>query len=356
MSDVIVSSEPISADKRFWVIRSGKDAVYYNHFRKNNLIAIGHTEGIDVGDIEGELSEQDIDTILALYQTSLNEKGEAKSVISRQVGQVRQFLTLVKEGDTVLTITESKVLAGVVTSKCYYDETELKVYPDDEANGCYFPLRINVEWGKAQAREYIPYIIDKSFRNTGTIFSLSEEDKIKAVNHWLHPIHFVDDEVRCSINIKSHQKLSNRELSNLSNVYDQLELLASFIASYDNLENATVEQFSSFLAQQSTAYDYQLTAQHAFMSPGHQFIQLKGTKAQTKAFALAFACLFNSNIVFAEDEANNEALTEKVIELAQAIKTEQVANSVASLQAEMQKQIVQDTEFEEPIPSQDAML
>ncbi|EPN7876901.1 hypothetical protein M2G66_09160 [Vibrio vulnificus] len=356
MSNVIVSSEPISADENFWVIRSGKDAVYYNHFRKNNVIAIGHTEGLDVGEIEGELSNDNIDTILALYHTSLHQKGEAKSVISRQVGQVRQFLTLVKVGDTVLTITDSKVLAGRVISKCYYDETELKVNPDDEADGCFFPLRINVEWGKAQARDYIPYIIDKSFRNTGTIFSLSEEDKVKALNHWLHPIHFIEDEVRCSINIKSQEKLSNRELSSLSSVYDQLELLASYIASFDDPTEASVEGFEEFLQERSLTYGYQLTAQHAFMSPGHQFIQLKGTKAQITAFALAFACLFNSNVVFAEAEANNAALTEKVIELAQVIKTERVTQSIDSLQAEMQKQIVQDIEFEEPVPSEDAML
>ncbi|EHR5764368.1 TPA: hypothetical protein NKT21_005081 [Vibrio parahaemolyticus] len=356
MSNVIVSSEPISTDKNFWVIRAGKDAVYYDHFRKNNVVAIGHTEGLDVGDIEGELSPEDTAAILALYQTNLAAKREAKSVISRQVGQVRQFLTRVKEGDTVLTITESKVLAGKVTSNCYYDETELKIYPDDESKGCYFPLRINVEWGKAQAREYIPYIIDKSFRNTGTIFSLSDEDKVKALNHWLHPIHFVENEVRCSVNIKSRKKLSNRELSSLSTVFDQLELLANFIAEFENPEDATAEGFVQYLNDNSSNYGYKLTAQHAFMSPGHQFIQLKGTKAQITAFALAFACLFNSHIVFAEQDANNASLSEKVIELAQVIKTEQVRQSVKSLKAEMQKQIFQDSEFEEPVPSEDAML
>ncbi len=79
MSNVIVSSEPISTDKNFWVIRAGKDAVYYDHFRKNNVVAIGHTEGLDIGDIEGELSPEDTETILALYQTHLVAKREAKS-------------------------------------------------------------------------------------------------------------------------------------------------------------------------------------------------------------------------------------------------------------------------------------
>ncbi|WP_318498161.1 hypothetical protein [Photobacterium leiognathi] len=356
MPNIIVSSEPISADKKFWVIRSGKDAAYYDHFRKNNLIAIGHTKGIDVEDIEGELSEDDVETILTRYHTHLYQIGETNSVIARQVSQVRKFLTLVKEGDTVLTITESKVLAGRVISKCYYDETELKINPDDEADGCDYPLRINVEWGQAQARDYIPYIIDKSFRNTGTIFSLSEEDKVKTLNHWLHPIHFIDDEVRCSINIKSQENLSNRELSNLSNAYDQLELLANYIASFDDPAEASVESFETFLREQSCTYSYQLTAQHAFMSPGHQFIQLKGTREQIIAFSLAFACLFNSNVVFAEEETNNPVLTEKVIELAQVIKTNRVTQSMDSLQAEMQKQIVQDSDFEEPVPSEDAML
>ncbi|HHQ4479045.1 TPA: hypothetical protein ACSPZR_003840, partial [Aeromonas veronii] len=281
---------------------------------------------------------------------------EKKSVVARQVGQVRQFLTQVNIGDIVLTLTESKVLAGRVTSRCYYDETELKVRERDSIDGCYFPLRIKVEWGKAQARESIPYLIDKSFRNTGTIFGISEEDKIKILNHWLHPIHFVDDEVRCSINIKSQEKLSNRKLSNLSSVYDQLELLAGFIAGFDNPEDATVEAFLDFLSAKCSTYDYQLTAQHAFMSPGHQFIQLKGSQVKIKAFALAFSCLFNSTLVFAEEEANDPILTEKVIELAQILKDKSVERSIELLEAEMQKQIVKEVEFEEPVPSDDAML
>ena len=356
MSSVIVSSEPISENRRFWVIRPGRDALYYNHFRKNNLVAIGHTEGLDVGHIEGELSNSDIDKILILYRNKMIKGDEKRPVISRQVGQVRQFLTQVKEGDIVLTLTDSKVLAGRVTSKCYYDETELKISPLDTTDGCFFPLRIKVEWGKAQPRDNIPYVIDKSLRNTGTIFGISEEDQVKVLNHWMHPIHFVDNEVRCSINIKSREKLSNRELSSLSSVYDQLELLAGFIANFDNPQDATVEDFRIYLADNNLTYRYQLTAQHAFMSPGHQFIQLSGSHAKITAFALAFSCLFNSTLVFAEDEANDKVLTEKVIELARVIKTEQVTHSIRSLEAEMQKQIVEEAEFEEPVPSDDAML
>ncbi|EJI2329719.1 hypothetical protein [Vibrio cholerae] len=355
MSNIVVRSTPISDDKRFWVIRAGKDAVYYDHFRKNQLVAIGHTEGLNVDGIEGELSEADVSKLLKIYRKSLADKGETKSVISRQVGQVNQFLTLVKQGDTVLTITDSKVMVGQVTSKCYYDETELNNFEDDGVC-CYFPLRINVSWSKSQARDYIPYIIDKSFRNTGTIFSISDHDKVKALNHWLYPIHFSDDEVRCSINIKSSEKLSNRELSNLSNVYNQLELLSSYIENLDILENASVEGFKNFLDEHSLHYDYLLTAQHAFMSPGYQFIQLKGSKLQLKAYALAFALLFNSNIVFAEEDTNDQVLTEKVVELVQVLKTEMVIQSIDSLKAEMQKQSIQDFDFEEPIPSLDAML
>jgi len=356
VSSVIVSSEPISADRKFWVIRPGKDAVYYNHFRKNNLVAIGHTEDLDVGDIEGELSSESIDVILTLYRNDMIRRNESNSVIARQVGQVRQFLTQVNEGDIVLTLTESKVLAGRVTSRCYYDETEFKADPNDKRDGCYFPLRINVDWGKAQPRDNIPYVIDKSLRNTGTIFGISEDDKVKVLNHWLHPIHFVNDEVRCSINIKSKEQLSNRELSSLSNVYDQLELLAGFISSFDNPHDATLEAFEEFLSAEYLTYGYQLTAQHAFMSPGHQFIQLKGSHDTIKAFALAFALLFNNNLVFAEDAENDQILTEKITELVQVIKTKQITHSIRSLEAEMQKQIVQEAEFEEPVPSDEAML
>lgn len=71
---------------------------------------------------------------------------------------------------------------------------------------------------------------------------------------------------------------------------------------------------------------------------------------------MAFALLFNNNLVFAEDAENDQILTEKITELVQVIKTKQITHSIRSLEAEMQKQIVQEAEFEEPVPSDEAML
>lgn len=44
-----VSRTPISTSKNFWVVRAGEKAEFYNHFRLNGVIAIGHTEGFDLG-------------------------------------------------------------------------------------------------------------------------------------------------------------------------------------------------------------------------------------------------------------------------------------------------------------------
>lgn len=362
MSEIIVSSKPIPTTKRVWVIRSGKNAAYYQHFRKNGIVAIGHTSDINVGNIYGELSSDDKSKILGLYKTSLIEKGEESALVSRQTSQVNQFLNLVNEGDTVLTITDSVVLAGIVKSRCFYDKTGLKSSANDD-NVCYFPLRIRVEWGHTHARQHIPYVIDRSFRNTGTIFSISDEEKINVINHWLQPIHFVENEVRCSISIKSHDALSNRALSNLSHVYDELELLANFLSSSNDLSRLSKDDFINFISNNSSEFEYQLTAQHAFMSPGFQFIQLRGDKAVLKVFAICICLLFNNQVVFAEENENNPELTNKAMELVQVIKTEKINDSINSLDAEMQKQAYKiietdgiDILFEKPTPSTDAML
>ncbi|MCE5163765.1 hypothetical protein [Plesiomonas sp. PI-19] len=365
MSEIIVSSNPIPTTKRVWVIRSGKNAAYYQHFRKNGIVAIGHIADLNVGNISGELSLNDKNKILGLYKTSLIEEGEESAVVSRQTGQVYQFLNVVKEGDTVLTITDSVVLAGIVKSKCYYDKTGLRSSVNDSTddNVCYFPLRIKVEWGHTHARQHIPYVIDRSFRNTGTIFSISDEEKINVINHWLQPIHFVENEVRCSISINSHDALSNRALSSLSHVYDELELLANFLSSTDDLNSLTKDDFINFIRDNSSEFQYQLTAQHAFMSPGFQFIQLKGDKTVLKVFAICICLLFNNQVVFAEENENNPELTKKAMELVQVVKTSKIENSIDSLDAEMQKQAYKivdtddiDISFEKPTPSTDAML
>jgi predicted Mrr-cat superfamily restriction endonuclease len=352
----VINRTPISETRNFWVIRSGKDAEYYNHFRLNDVIAIGHTEDLDVGDIEGALSDNDTNTVLSLFQAHYSEINNNKASVSRQVGQVRQFMTLINEGDAVITITSSKVLVGKVTSECYYDETPLRINYIEDAEDCYFPLRYSVEWGQAQAREYIPYIIDKSFRNSGTIFKLTDIDKIRALNDWVNPIHFLENEVRCSINIRSQQALSNREISNLSHVYNQLELLASYLDSIDEISQASVEDFQTYITENCDTFDYQLTTQHEFMSPGFQFIQLKGGYRRNTIFALALSSLFNSQVAFSEEGVSNTVLENKVGELALVIKTPQITHSIESLQAEMQTQIDHEVEFEEPLPSDDAML
>jgi predicted Mrr-cat superfamily restriction endonuclease len=356
VSIVNVSRLPIASSKSFWVVRAGKDADFYQHFRRNNVIAIGHTLDLDVGNIKGELSNDDKSEILRLYKANLTRKSDNKAYVSRQVGQVRQFIELIKVGDTILTITENRVLAGLITSKCYYDETSIELNESNNDEDCFYPLRYSVEWGKTQAREYIPYIIDKSFRNSGTVFRLSDDDKIKALNHWLNPIHFLEGEVRCSVNIRSENMLSNRKLTNLSSVYDQLEMLASYFDSLNDLSDANIISFNDYIQLHKKDFEYQLTAQHAFMSPGHQFIQLKGSNIKNTAFALAFAFIFNSQIVFAEEEVGDNILREKVIELAQVIKTPEAELSIRDLKAGMPKQVIQDVEFDIPEPSDDAML
>jgi predicted Mrr-cat superfamily restriction endonuclease len=356
---LIVEDKTSSKNNRIWVVRAGRGSVYYRHFKSHKLVAIGHTQHLPLNISEGIINDISKENIITKYHTWLNSREQSKSTISNQVGQVRRFLNQVQIGDTVMTISDYGVLVGRIASECKFDSAPLTTHDVDDI--CEYPLRYDVVWGNEQPRKYIPYIVEQSFKNTGTIFTISGADKLKAIHHWLNPIHISNGEVRCTVNIQSKKELSNRQLTKLSILFDKLEVLTDYLEQQDNYSDVSFDIFESHLNKNIDKFDFKLTTQHDFMSPGFQFFQLPGDSKRRAIFAVVFATLFNCQVQAVEGKYLPEGLTEAVAVLVDGIsKKEDASDVIESLKADVlnkvQPKALNELSFPEPSPSKESML
>jgi hypothetical protein len=354
-----VEDKTSSQHNKIWVVRAGRESIYYRHFKSHNLVAIGHTQNLPFKINDGEVSDKSKKEIITKYHSWLNSREQSKSTISTQVGQVRRFLNEVKIGDTVMTISDYGVLVGRITSECKFVSEPLATHDVDEL--CEYPLRYDVIWGKEQSRKYIPYIVETSFRNTGTIFTISGADKLKAIHHWLNPIHVSNGEIRCTVNIQSKKELSNRQLTKLSNLFDKLEILTDYLDKKDSYADISFDVFEYHLKHSIDNFDFKLTTQHDFMSPGFQFFQLSGSPNRRVIFAVVFATLFNCQVHAVEGQDLPDGLVAAVELLVNDIsKKESASDVIKSLKADVLKGVQPQNEselsFPEPSPSKESML
>ncbi|KHT48366.1 hypothetical protein RJ43_19290 [Alteromonas macleodii] len=317
MEDYRIINKDKHSSGKVWVIRSGTDADFYDHFRQNNVIAIDHAEILNTESLNsGQLNNQDCEKLLISLGEALGKRFKGKKYKgsnASKVGQVRRFLVEVSVGDTIMTLSPNNfVLTGIVKSSPYISRIPITLSKDKGNNKqCEFFLRRDIEWGRSRSKDSLPYIVDKSLRNTSTIFGIKKPDAVKALNHWLYPFHFIDNEVRCSLDLKTKERISNRDLSNISQKLDDLEAASRFIAEKIK-ENATGLKLSDFedeLLSFIKDFDqYDLKTQQAFMSPGHQFVQLKAERLQQVIFAAIFALTFSDTCLATDDLSDEEKM------------------------------------------------
>ncbi|CED57100.1 putative uncharacterized phage protein [Aliivibrio wodanis] len=303
----MINALHIPGERKYWFVRSGNDGgKYFRNFKENNVVALGHADNAEL-DIENNttISDTELEAIINGAKRSYQRNEDSRSSISSKTNQLKRFLTEIKKDDIIITVTSDRVLAGKVISDCYYS-TEILSTPDsddvNQSKDCRYAVRYDMDWGSTKKRDMLPFVLEKSFKYTGSVLSISDDEQIKALNHWLFPIHYVDNQVRCSLKINSQNELSNRQLSRLSSIFDEIELLATYIES--NESNFNFDGFIEYSSEQADNYNYTLTAQHLFMSPGHQFLQLSGSDTKKALFAIIFAALFNTQVAFADTDSS----------------------------------------------------
>ncbi|MBW3695716.1 hypothetical protein EK599_08410 [Vibrio sp. T187] len=329
-----MSAIEIPLERRYWLIRAGTNSgEYYQQFRLNGVVAIGHANNVKFDFEDGHiLSEADKEHMIGAASARLLESSSQKKrgEVARLKGQLRRFLYEVNEGDTVISLQESnKVIVGVVTSKPYYADSVLHGRTGDK-KVCDYNLRMNVSWGKPRNRELLPMNLDRTLRIPHTITEFKEAHQVRTLNHWLYPIHFAEGEVRCSLRIASEEDLSNHQLTFLSQTLDRLDALSSFVeyASQNEID-FNLEKFNEYLRSEDVQYG--LKAQHLFMSPGYQFIQLSGSELKRLMFASLLAIAFDSADVSAMDLPEGVS-EEQILALANQITRE---NGIASVKSDL---------------------
>ncbi len=308
----------IDKNRKYWVIRSGKGGQYFNHFRKSNVTAIGHAdsyippeylENLDENGCK-YLSKQEYKIIITNHlDIASKNKAIKKGQASNINGQIRRFLSDISVDDIVVTITPDFVMAGRILSEPYICTEPMKIKKggiDEEfLSECKYSLRRNVIWTEKYQRETIPYILENSFRNVSTVFEVSSPNKVSILNHWLSPAHICGDTLHLSSRIEAQNSIGNRSMTQFSSILDKLELLSHNITiRLDNDEKINPADYSSYITN-SEEYEYLLTTQQAFMSPGDHFIQLSSKKLQLQVYAILFAALFGTNLVLADDHKDN---------------------------------------------------
>ncbi|MCG6227786.1 hypothetical protein [Vibrio furnissii] len=309
--------QTISEDVQYWFIRSGNSGgKFFHHFKHNNVVALGHADDIDFGFEDGHLlNKNDQGLIIGRTKIKFEQSGESPSQIANKSNQVRRFVSMLKPGDIVVTINDEHIMAGTVRTPVYYgtvglvSDTERK---KSSKSPCYFNLRCGVTWGATKSRGLMPLELEKAFRFTGSIMQFADEAQIRDLNHWLYPVHLTENEIRCTLRINSREELSNRQLTRLSVFLDELELLASYIErQLDGRNEYSIDEYRIFADMHRETYQYSLKAQHLFMSPGHQFLQLGGSVRKSLVFGYLIMALLSGSA----DAASNVDLPEQISSL-----------------------------------------
>ncbi|TOA25361.1 hypothetical protein [Vibrio parahaemolyticus] len=307
------------AERDYWFIRSGKNSgEFFKHFKDSGLIAIGHADsfGLDFEDSH-VLTDNEKLQVLATALVQMNNEARTPSEIGSSKRQLERFLTHISKDDIILTTnSDNQILAGKVTSSAYFGTTViLPTHERDEApKECHYNLRINVDWGKVKDRKLLPYVVDKTLRSPLTVSQLDKPEQLHALNHWLFPIHFTESEARCTLKISTTQDIQNRDLSKLSLALDELELLSEYLSANDSFNLAEYQDFAN---ANRDIYQYTITAQHVFMSPGHQNIQVFGSLRKQQIFALLLTAIFaTAPLNASEQDEYNTVINAQHIEVA----------------------------------------
>ncbi|MGL6529905.1 hypothetical protein ACSZM9_12655 [Aeromonas hydrophila] len=329
---VVINKIPES--RKYWIVRAGENASFFNHFRTNGVVALGHADiALDVSAIihnpqelvtSGELRRSVIDQsflfnnfpinsntikdeIINMHRAALHTNGDAAHKIGNINAQVKDFVRLIQSNDIIITVNKNSVMAGRVISGLYISDNPIVYRDGNVETACEYKLRYNVIWSRAYSRTKIPYVLEKALKNTRAVSKMNDEDTIKILNHWLSPIHEMGNKICFSVEIGSTDNISNSHLSSVSRSLDVLEALSIYIDSRRIVESQpiSVEDFYIFLQQRqyNSWGALSLTSQHAFMSPGFQFFQLDGSETKKALYALIFSASFGTNVSYADDRA-----------------------------------------------------
>lgn len=286
-----ISVHKVDLTAKCWVVRPGVRYRYFSYFIENNVIATAHLDGLTPGNIDftSEISRAEIgDRIDGLDRIG-----------SRNIHtQIESFISDMRIGDVVFTLSGESVVPGVITSLPYFDRERLSDDPDNSG----FHVRRDVTWGDPIRRRDVPLAIQKSFNAYQAVFSLG--DRSDEVLHWLMSFFITDDTFCTSLRIEQHEAIKHHTLKQLSELVDRVQVISLLIG--ESFEG----EFSNDIIQMQMDRFYEngqltLTAQQMLMSPGDVWLQFRTPNRRAGIFfIMLMGAIFNQNVAFASVDDN----------------------------------------------------
>ncbi|MCW1973649.1 UNVERIFIED_ORG: hypothetical protein FHW05_002513 [Pantoea agglomerans] len=281
-----ISVQQLDLTAKCWVVRPGVRYRYFSYFIENNVIATAHLDGLTPGNIDftTEISREELFDRIDGFER----------IGSRNIHtQIENFISEMRVGDVVFTLSGDMVVPGVITSLPYFDRARIS---DDQDNSG-FHVRRHVTWGDPIRKREVPLAIQKSFNAYQAVFSLG--DRSDEVLHWLMSFFITDNTFCTSLRIEQHEAIRHHTLKQLSELVDRVQVMSLLIG--ENFQG----EISNEVVQRQMDRFYEdgqltLTAQQMLMSPGDVWLQFRTANRRAGiAFILIMAAIFNQNVSFA---------------------------------------------------------
>ncbi|MEE4668284.1 hypothetical protein V2L05_03515 [Pseudomonas alliivorans] len=260
-------------EQKIWMVRAdgGK---YFEHFRAGSIVSIKHLDLFydytsQGADVPSEEVIQEAILRQANFRSS-NPKDKVRKLNAkgrRYFNQILHFLHDIKEGDLVVTLSDSRIAIGVCTSStAFFSSDEISFMSEGEVGesfGLSHTLRKKVRWGPVIDRRVAEGLLRAPFRSQQTITRL--DDHWREIYSLIYPF-FTDGESLYFSNfigtkLEIGGKIVSRLFSNLADVEQIFNQL---------LESRLTAEFVERVFDDDLDADdqYSLTAKAFFASPG----------------------------------------------------------------------------------------
>lgn len=312
---------------KYWVVRAGTHAKFYEHFKQNEIVSLGHIDEItNENGILKIIDPEKLTTLILDNITSKKKQIEVTSLnsvdhedkdsnepsinqISSTVSQVNTFVNEMKIGDVIITLNDKYVLVGTIKSESYIDNTTLIAYNKLGTaleRKLSYKLRRKIEWNTPKERSTIPKPIRATFNAHQTIFSISDTNE-ELLLHWLYGMYQKENSLFFSTKIEEKNRISQFNLTEFQRAIQKLELIAEKISKNNlNLSNDIIKTIDEQYIRSGLANEFTLSTKNSFMSPGNIWSEVRGDAKKLAVFSILLGLLFNVDV-----EASSYNISEK---------------------------------------------
>lgn len=302
---------------QYWVVRAGSKAISYQQFISSDCVALGHMDNIGF-DSEGVITEEDVPELerRIVLLNSRNANREEPRQLSARLGQIKHFINDFQIGDTVFTLSKSRISIGTITSDAYIDSEPLFSYNSSGERVISSQpqiLRRKVKWESHKLRTSLPTPISRSLGSQKTVFSLDAHQEL--LKHWLYGVYIENNELHFTTEINQTTDIAQFHLSEFQRIIQKLELFSMLDLDENSFDEDQLHDLYYLYGGEDR---FTLTNKSIFTSPGHSWGKVLGDRATLIAFAFLITGCMGETIT-PVDSNDSTILNNKQAELTQAI-------------------------------------